>query len=515
MTSSNDPLNLSLIEMDMEIVPPKIIEEPRSLNEWTHVLCNEEMPIFSNTALSIHDILNDDRKGAMELASVILQDPNLTVKLLKISNTPHYNPSRQKMVTVSRAIIMIGSEAIRELTLVCSFLECILSATNREQANEEIAQAIHAAVHAKSIAMAANDSSPEEVFIATLLNHIGSISFWCFCGEQGERIQALISNGTCTREEAEQYVLGFKLIELGASLSRAWKLGGLIEEAIKSGVVAKKPRVGLVQLGYEITEALKEGTGSKKYDACIRKIEALTHQPKNIIIENLRNNTATASDMACQFGAVDAAMLIQSRLNKAVDLQESLPLIDKKQLQLHISQDIVSIISDQFNINLLLETVLEGIHRGIGMDRTIFSLLTSDKQSLKERLSLGWRKETYEHRVIFNLSETPANLFFHVLSGTQAFWAKPSLNGKLYTLRDINVIGKNECFIMPVFSNKAPIGLIYADRGISNQPLTEDDFNEFKHFAQQANIGLTIYRLQRMQRMAGKKDSDIDQGDSY
>ncbi|MDP3590169.1 MAG: HDOD domain-containing protein, partial [Methylobacter sp.] len=186
MTSQNDPLSLSIIDIDqLEIIPPKVIAEPLTLNGWTHVLCNEEMPIFSNTALSIHDILSDDRKGAMELASVILQDPNLTVKLLKISNTPHYNPTRQKMVTVSRAIIMIGSDVIREFTLVCAFFESILSSINKQQANEEIAQAIHAAVHAKSIAMATNDKSPEEVFIATLLNHIGSISFWCFCGDQG------------------------------------------------------------------------------------------------------------------------------------------------------------------------------------------------------------------------------------------------------------------------------------------------------------------------------------------
>lgn len=500
------PLNLNKIEMNLEVVPPKVIAEPLTLNEWTHVLCNEEMPIFSYTALSIHDVLNDDRKGAMELASVILQDPNLTLKLLKISNTPHYNPSRQKMVTVSRAIIMIGSEVIRELTLVCSFLECILSATNKQQANEEIAQAIHAAVHAKSIAIAANDSSPEEVFIATLLNHIGSISFWCFCGEQGEQIQALINKGNCTREEAEKQVLGFKLTDLGASLSKAWKLGGLIEESIKPGVLSKNPRVGLVHLGYEITEALKEGTGSKKYEACVRQIEALTKQSKKAIAEKLQNNTSVASDIACQFGATDAAMLIQSRLNQ-IALEESTPVIDKKQLQLQISQDIATIISDQFDINLLLETVLEGIHRGIGMDRTIFSLLASDKQSLRERLSLGWRKESYEHKVIFNISEAPVNLFFHALSGSHAFWAKPSVNAKLYTLRDINVVGKNECFLMPIFSNKTSIGLIYADRGISNEPLTEEDFSAFKYFAQQANIGLTIYRMQRV--ATGKKSSDI------
>jgi HD-like signal output (HDOD) protein len=345
-----------MIDLDLEVIPPKVIAEPLTLNGWTQVLSNEEMPIFSNTALCIHDILNDDRKGAMELASVILQDPNLTVKLLKISNTPHYNPTRQKLVTVSRAIIMIGSEVIRELTLVCSFFESILSATNKQQANEEIAQAIHAAVHAKSIAIATNDKSPEEVFIATLLNHIGSISFWCFCGEQGERIQALISKGSCSREEAEKKVLGFKLTELGASLSKAWKLGNLVEESIKPKTFSKNPRVELVHLGYEITEALKEGTGSKRYEACVKKIEFLTHQSKKIIVEKLQQNTNVAADIACQFGANGAAMILQSRQNLVV--AEEPPVIDKKQLQLHISQDITSIISDQFDINLLLETVL-------------------------------------------------------------------------------------------------------------------------------------------------------------
>ena len=482
--------------MILQATSPKITSDPHTLSEWTNVLCNEDMPIFSNTALRIHDVLSDDKKGAMELASVILQDPNLTVKLLKISNSPQYNPSRQKMVTVSRAIIMIGSEVIRELTLVCSFFESILSSTNKQQANEEITQAIHAAVHAKAIAIAANDSSPEEVFIATLLNHIGNISFWCFCGQQGERIQSLLNNG-CSREAAEKQVLGFKLTDLGLSLSNAWKLGGLIEESIKPNILSRNPRVGFVELGYEITEALKEGPSSEKYIHCVKKIENFTRQSKQVIMEALHNNTEIASVIARQFGAADAALLIQKNVNQLFEPDESSAVIDKKQLQFQISQDITSIISEQININLLLETVLEGIHRGIGMDRTIFCLLGAGKQTLTERLSLGWRKEFYEQKIIFNIVTNPPNLFFQVLSGTQAFWAKPVDNEKLFSLMDINILGKNECFMMPIYSNKIQIGLIYADRAFSGQLLTEDDFNAFKYFAQQTNIGLTIYRMQR------------------
>lgn len=495
--TSNTTSELNLMPMELQDVIPKDTKsDPRSLAEWTHVLINQEMPILSYTALSIHDVLNDDRKGAMELASVILQDPNLTVKLLKISNTPHYNPTRQKIVTVSRAITMIGSEVIRELTLICSFLESISSSINKQKVSEEIAQAIHAAIHAKYLAVASRDPSPEEVFIATLLKNIGSISFWCFCRNQGERIKAIVDKGEVTQAEAEKIVLGFKLVELGANLSKAWNLGGLIEESIKPATLSKNPRIGLINLGYEITEALRAGIDSKKYETCIRKIESLTGQPKQIIHEKLKENTRAASDIAYQFGATDAAKLIQNVLSQAIDSEGVLPVIDKKHLQLQITQDITSIISEQFDINLLLKTIIEGIHRGIGMDRTILSMLVHDKQILRERFSLGWRKEIYEDKVIFNVSEKPDNLFHHVLSGNQAFWAKPSEHASFYTRHDINVIGKNECFMMPIFSNKIPVGLIYADREKSKEPLTEEDFNAFKSFTQLANMGFTVYRLQ-------------------
>ena len=479
--------------MNLEEDPKATIASLKSLTEWTHVLCKEEMPIFSNTVLRIHHVLNDERKGAMELASVILQDPNLTVKLLKISNSSHYNLSHYKIVTVSRAIIMLGYDVIRELSLVCSFFESILSSTNLRQVNEEITQAIQAAVHAKSIAIATNDSSPEEVFIAALLNRIGSICFWCYCGEFGEQIQTLINEGEFSREEAESEVLGFKLTALGACLSKAWELGGLIEESINPNGLFKSHRVGFVQLGYEIAEALKVGTGSDEYKNCIRKIEALTKQSRKVIAENLKNNIKTASELAFQFGATDTAKLIKSSLDKFSDPE---PIIDKKLLQLQISQDITSILSDQIDVNQLLGMVLEGIHRSIGMDRTMFSMLVADKRSLRESLSLGWRKAILDHKIIFNILETPPNLFFHAMAGTQAFWTKPSDNDKYYALRDINVIGKNECFLMPVFSNKTPIGLIYTDRGISSKPLTKEDFETFKYFAQLANIGLTLYHLQ-------------------
>ena len=471
--------------------------EPHTLEEWIQLLRDYEMPIFSDTVQSIHNILSDDKKGAMELASVVLKDPNLTAKLLKMSNSIYYNPTRQKMITVSRAIVILGSEVIRELTLACSFFESILSSTHKQRANEEIAQAIHAAVQAKAIAMVANDPSPEEVFIATLLNNIGSISFWCFSGRQGERIEELIKDGNCSRKQAEKQILNFKLSDLGASLSKAWNLGGLIEQSIHKTKSAKNPRVELVRLGYEITEALKEGADSNKMKICLGKIGAITKQSEQTIKEHIKKNTDTAVNIARHFGAHDASQFIRQDYKPAPESEAiTAPVGDKKQLQFQILQDIAAILSSKIDINLLLEMVLEGIQRGVGMDRTVFSLLTPDKKSLKEKMSLGWRKSSYSQKILFNINGTPANLFASALASPQGLWLDPTADTALYTRRDSEVIGKNACFLMPVCSDDKPIGLVYCDRALNRQPLNEDDFNAFKHFVQQANIGLTLYRVQ-------------------
>ncbi|MDO9105729.1 MAG: HDOD domain-containing protein [Methylovulum sp.] len=475
---------------------PEIKAEPNSFDEWVAVLSDHKMPIFFNTAQRIHSIMNDDKKGAMELASAILQDPNLTVKLLKMSNSAYYNPSRQKMITVSRAIVNLGSEIIREITLLCSFLESIQSSTNKDRATEEIAQAVHAAFQAKALAAATHDTSPEEVFIAALLNTIGKIAFWCFCGEQGERIQALVSQSAYTREQAEKTVLGFKLSDLCAPLSKAWKLGGLIEEAVEKYPLSRNPRVDLVHLGYDITEALSAGSGSKKYDACVKKVVALTKQPEKAVMERVAGQQELAANIVRQFGVGDPTTFAEKDSNPVEPVAGLPPVADKRQLQFQIAQEITMIINDKLDINLLFETVLEGINRGIGMDRVVFALLAADRQSLYEKLSIGWRKNICD-KIVFSVLSSPPNLFFQSVAGSHACWYKPSTDVTLYSVYDVNVIGRAECFIMPIFSNNKPTGIIYADRGIHHQTLTDEDFNGFKYFTQQANIGLSIYRMQK------------------
>lgn len=471
-------------------------KQPQTIEDWVETLRARELPIFSNTAQSIYKSLNDTSKGAMELAAIILQDPNLTAKLLKVGSSPYYNPSRQKISTVSRAIIILGAETIRELTLACSFFESILSSENKERANQEIAQAIHAAVQARALAIAMNDASPEEVFVAALLFNIGHIAFWCMNSKQAGQINDLIAQERLSAQNAEKLVLGFTLHDLSKKLCKSWHLGGLLEESI-GGSQPTELRPSIVQMGSEISTALNAGWESKAMQDCLKKLEKLTHQTSDELIAKIKKNTDDAVRIAQQFGAHDASKFISREIVVPIDNNTATEKLDKKQIQFQILQEISSHISGNINLNLLFEMILEGIHRGVEMDRTLFLLLSPDKQSLNEKMALGWQKEQGSEKIRIYDSDAHSNLFFHILRQADASWIQPQQVENLYTNQIIQTIGKNPCFIFPVYTEHKAIGIIYADRAINNIPLTQADFASAKLFARQADIGLTLYNIKR------------------
>lgn len=478
--------------MDAVSTLPK---QPQSMDDWVALLQVEEMPIFSNTAQQIYVAMEDKKKGALELGAVILQDPNLTAKLLKVGNSPYYNPSRQKISTVSRAIVILGMEMIRELTLACSFFESILSSADKDMANQEIAQAIHAAVQARELAIILRDQSPEEVFVAALLNNIGHVAFWCSSNKRALQLHQQIAASSLDAAEAEKQILGFSLADLGKKLSKSWHLGGLIEEAIRHPDALDK-RIQTVCMGSRICQAIKQGWDSEALQSCLREVQKLSGESVEVIKAKIKTNTANAVDIARQFGAHDASQFIGLEIGvQLVEACEEESLPDKKQIQFQVLQDITSHISGNINLNVLFEMVMEGIHRGVGMDRTLFMLLGPDKKSLNEKISLGWQKPDVNEKIQVLDTNAKADLLFHTLQDRDGMWLKPNRHAALYTAQITACFGQHECFVFPIQVQAKPIGLIYCDRGLNKQALTQEDFSVANHFVKQAEIGLTLFRM--------------------
>ncbi|MDT8406558.1 MAG: HDOD domain-containing protein [Methylococcales bacterium] len=473
----------------------------RALQHWSQRLQDQDMPIFSDTAEKIRKFRDDDVKSAMDLASMIINDPNLTAQILRLSNSPYYNPSRQKILTISRAIVVLGWQLLYRLTLACSFFESILPKAKTDRVHQEIGLAIHAAVQAKAMAVANKDSVCEEIFIAALLHRIGHISFWCFSEHEGEKIHQLILQGL-SAEEAEHQVLGFTLKQLNQTLISAWELGGLIEAAAADKKSTHPHQVEMVLLGHDLTQVLQQGKQDKDYQAIIDRLSRVLNSPKSKAEKFIENNTELAVQLASRLGAEQAAKAIShldsSNAASALTRPDSEQAPDHHVIRLHLLQEIGQLLVGGVDINLLLETILEGLQRGLDMDRSLFAVLTPDRSKLVEKSVMGWRKPLYQSKLAMPVITREPNLLDTALTKETGLLINPDNNPEQYHPVICKTLGRHECLVMAIRSNDKPIGLMYCDRAYRTTPvsISQEDYQSFCHFVQQANIGLALYRNQ-------------------
>jgi len=84
----------------------------QKLQKWVQELRHKDMPVVGTVIAELNQITGSDASNASELAEVILRDPNLTSHVLRVANSVQYNYSRQKINTISRAIVLIGLKVI-------------------------------------------------------------------------------------------------------------------------------------------------------------------------------------------------------------------------------------------------------------------------------------------------------------------------------------------------------------------------------------------------------------------
>jgi hypothetical protein len=145
------------------------------------------------------------------------------------------------------------------------------------------------------------------------------------------------------------------------------------------------------------------------------------------------------------------------------------------------------------DFNMALSIILEGIYRGIGMDRVIFTLLTPDRQHLKGKYGLGW-VDGYVENFMVSANSGMLNILGYLLANRNPVWVKEKPDNNIKYLLNVelnNLTGGGPFFAMPIAIKGKAIGVIYADRSRSGRCLDEESFESFIFFGQQANMCLS------------------------
>ncbi|KXX64283.1 hypothetical protein AY586_14225 [Marichromatium gracile] len=476
------------------------------------------MPIFNNTVHQVLRVSEDELAPAAALAQVIMHDPSLTTRILKLANSVHYNPAGastgHSLTTVNRAVVVLGFNAVSNMCLAATLVDDTIEGATRERVARELARALHAAIQARSIATAREDKAPEEVFIAALLHRIGELAFWCFGGEQAEALDQLYrQQPTTLPERAQERVLGFRLNQLSGQLAKVWNLNELVREAIVTPSVLDE-RVQTVVLGQQIALCAEDGGWhTEPMEKLVKRAAKMIDLAIGETHKMLQHNASEAAEMAAVIGAQIAAPHIPQQQEASdqptpetptetaaaeatTDVENAAPEPDA-QLQLRVLRELSTLIeSGTASLNQVMTLALEGIHRGVGMDRVVFALITPDKRTLKARYALGSDPERLLARFQFTRLPGQNHPLFTVIERKQA----RCLRGE--ALADvpatvIQALGRTPFMIAPIEIAGQGIGLLYADRASSARTLTEPLFEDFQHFAKQASQGLTLAARRR------------------
>jgi HD-like signal output (HDOD) protein len=472
-------------------------QQTNGIDAWVTRLGRTELPVLSEVMREINRLTSGSDTSVNQLSSVILRDASLTAKVLRLANSAYFNlHGEQDVTTISRAVVKLGFQGVKAISLSVMLIDSLLKRGAKQRMLEWLARGFHAAVQAEQLLGGRDKSMKEDVFIAALLMHVGDMAFWSCRGEQMNELERILGD---RRDNAayEHSVLGTTLREITQQLAQVWQLGDTLNEALQDGecdsVAAQAAR-----LGNEISLAAEEGWESEALENVLDKVAAFTGQGREDARKMLLKGAEDAAAVALNYGANKVCNFIPSTSDAPRPVARQMR--SDPQLQLSILRELAGMISERVDANTLFQTVVEGVHRGVGFERVALLLIDPKKKILQAKYALCEDSLAWREAMQFSMKNEQDNLLSYCLHTHQLVWMRPDNPAQLKHLIDARtktILAADNCVIAALYAGARQIGVFYADRDIDGDPIEQDQYDSFCHFAQQANMGLSMLAERR------------------
>jgi diguanylate cyclase (GGDEF)-like protein len=208
----------------------------------------DELPSLPAVALKVLEICRDDQADIRTLARTIEQDPPLAAKILKVVNSGLLGLSRQ-IASITQAVSLLG---IRKTKIVVLGFSVLNQELNEADAQFDVSRywgtAISTAIAAQLLAARTGIFSPEEAFVAGLLQNIGVLALWRAMPARYGRILGTYRTANRTAlSTLERDDLGADHAAVGAWLIDRWHLPEILVTAVRHHHDGWDQQVGTVE----------------------------------------------------------------------------------------------------------------------------------------------------------------------------------------------------------------------------------------------------------------------------
>ena len=203
-----------------------------------------EFPALSDSVSAINKLTDSDKESINKLSNTILKDYALTNKILRIVNTAYFRQAGGGNIsTVSRAVIVLGFDAIRNIAITVLLFEHMQDKGSARDIKESFLRSNLAAIVARDASSKFMARDAEEAFICAMFRDLGQLLAQYYFHEEVEAIRILMQQKQLSESVASTQVLGISLEELGIEIARGWGFPPSIVNSMRSLPVGtvKKP----------------------------------------------------------------------------------------------------------------------------------------------------------------------------------------------------------------------------------------------------------------------------------
>lgn len=440
---------------------------------WERVRQRGDLPGFSKVVNAIVGAMRGDDAREFNMTKTVLSDPALTQKVLRLANSAMYSVFGQGINTVSKAVMVLGTESIGHLALGLKLIDGMSGVSGQSAgARDEMERAVLAGHIARQVASAASMRDAEEAVVCSMLHSLGRMMLSFYLPELWEQVSNRCAGGM-EETDAARAVFGLGLDEVGRLIAKQWGFpAGLIDsmqDVLPQAVAEPLPHrdwiAALSTMSSRCAGALSGDGSESAVGAAITGIAGSYADMLGLEMSQVLSAVDTAHKTAQE----EAAILRPAKPGENAKRRAEMPPAGKPADAAAILARGVADMREaaqKSSYSQLLTMALETVYQGLGFSRAIAFMRNHETAQYTARMCFGEGLQELAPRLQFDDAYQP-DVFHAALANDKMVFVEnaedPRFLNKLPRWWCDALPTARSFMVLPITVNRHSLGFIYGD----------------------------------------------------
>jgi HD-like signal output (HDOD) protein len=459
---------------DLDSMSTLPIQTPQKTLEllWKRVKQRGDLPGFSNVVSAIMGAIRGEDDREFNMTKTVLSDPALTQKVLRLANSAMYSVFGRDINTVSKAVLIIGTESIGHLALGSKLIDGLAkAATGSISTRNEMQKAVLAGHIARQITAAASARDAEEAVVCSMLHGLGRMMVTFYLPDHWSLIEARCADQSVDEAHAALEILGIGLDETGRWVAQKWGLPAALINSMQE-VLPQSVDEPLAHADWLGAVATLSSRCAKLLCDTVHTTPEELADLVNSYAEMLGMDGSemlaavhTAQESAAQDALFASVATPEKAKSSSLATAPSGKPADAVKALTHGVTDMRGVTNSTTTYQLMT-MALETVYQGLGLSRAIVFLHNASDGTYFARMGFGENVQALIPRLVFNEAYQP-DVFHAGLASDKIIIVKdakdPAFVNKLpHWWRDA-LPTVQSFLVLPLTVNRHPAGFIYGD----------------------------------------------------